>query len=173
MFKISDLFKKKSIEKYEPKMPENPEILQPILPKEPVKTVINEDNTLTLKQQKFVANYIATGNGTKAAIEAGYSEKVAHVQAFENLRKPKIQERINQVTAKIEERGVVTKEYVLEGLKEVHQLALSGEKQDLANANRALENLGKSIRMFTDNVNVGGDKDNPLTIVLDKKASEV
>ena len=42
---------------------------------------------LTLKQLAFVKAYLANrGNGTQAAIEAGYSKKSAHAIASENLR---------------------------------------------------------------------------------------
>ena len=35
---------------------------------------------LTPKRQKFGSNYALTGNGTQAAIEAGYSERTAKQQ---------------------------------------------------------------------------------------------
>jgi phage terminase small subunit len=48
------------------------------------------EGTLTLKQSRFIDAYIATGNGAKAAIEAGYSEATAREMAHENLTKPHI-----------------------------------------------------------------------------------
>lgn len=46
---------------------------------------------LTGKQKKFANAYLSCWNGTKAAIEAGYSHESAASIASENLRKPKIQ----------------------------------------------------------------------------------
>ena len=46
--------------------------------------------TMTEKQKKFCDYFIETGNATKAAIFAGYSEKTAAVIGAENLIKPNI-----------------------------------------------------------------------------------
>jgi phage terminase small subunit len=51
---------------------------------------------LTLKQQRFIHFYIACANGTRAAIQAGYSEKTARSIASENLKKPAIRKEIEQ-----------------------------------------------------------------------------
>jgi phage terminase small subunit len=45
---------------------------------------------LTGKQARFVDAYMASPNGTQAAIKAGYSAKTARAIASENLRKPEI-----------------------------------------------------------------------------------
>lgn len=45
---------------------------------------------LTLKQRKFADLYLQYGNKTKAAIEAGYSERSASAIADETLGNPKI-----------------------------------------------------------------------------------
>ena len=45
---------------------------------------------LTPKQARFVAEYLVDLNATQAAIRAGYSEKTAGAQGFENLTKPEI-----------------------------------------------------------------------------------
>lgn len=56
---------------------------------------------LSTKQQLFVAHYCETWNATKAAIEAGYSQKSAYSIGSENLKKPEIaaaiQHRIEQI----------------------------------------------------------------------------
>ncbi|MCP1288321.1 terminase small subunit [Mammaliicoccus sciuri] len=51
---------------------------------------------LTIKQQKFVDEYLISGNATDAAIKAGYSKKSARQVATENLSKPYISEYINE-----------------------------------------------------------------------------
>ncbi|WP_305850105.1 terminase small subunit [Staphylococcus hyicus] len=57
---------------------------------------------LTEKQKKFADEYIISGNATKAAIKAGYSEKSARFVGAENLTKPNIsnyiKERIQKAT---------------------------------------------------------------------------
>jgi hypothetical protein len=46
---------------------------------------------LTLKQQRFVLQYLASnGNASEAARQAGYAPAAATEQGYENLRKPRI-----------------------------------------------------------------------------------
>lgn len=44
----------------------------------------------TLREQRFIQNYLETGKKQQAAIDAGYPEKSAHVYASRLLRKAKI-----------------------------------------------------------------------------------
>lgn len=52
---------------------------------------------LTDKEEAFCREYILDWNGTRSAIDAGYSKKTAAVIAHENLRKPKIQACIKEL----------------------------------------------------------------------------
>ena len=49
---------------------------------------------LNPRQEKFAENYARHGNGTKAAKDAGYAERSAHVQASRLLKNDKVRERI-------------------------------------------------------------------------------
>ena len=51
---------------------------------------------LTLKQERFIQDYLLHGNATRAAVNAGYSEKTAKVIGFENLTKPYIASEIEK-----------------------------------------------------------------------------
>lgn len=60
---------------------------------------------MTPKQKAFVRAYKANGgNGTQAAIEAGYSENTAYSIGSENLRKPEIQEALEKHEKKLQEK---------------------------------------------------------------------
>ena len=60
---------------------------------------------LTPKQKAFVREYKANGgNGTQAAVKAGYSENTADVIATENLRKPSIREALEKEEKKLQEK---------------------------------------------------------------------
>lgn len=52
------------------------------------------ETTLKNKQQAFIDAYLKTFNATKAAKEAGYSEKTAYSIGSELLKKPEIKEAI-------------------------------------------------------------------------------
>lgn len=52
---------------------------------------------LSPKQKLFCEEYAKTKNATQSAINAGYSEKTAGIIGFENLKKPKIIEYLNEL----------------------------------------------------------------------------
>lgn len=76
------------------------------------------DLVLTKKQELFCKYYVSNGhNGTQAAIQAGYSENTAGVQANENLKKPNIIEMIKQLEAPIVKKLGLDENWVLTKLK--------------------------------------------------------
>ena len=74
---------------------------------------------LTLKQQRFVDEYIISGNATQAAIKAGYSEKTAAVTATENLRKPNIKAELDRRNAEIQSAKTMDMQEVMEPKKQL------------------------------------------------------
>lgn len=52
---------------------------------------------LSYRQRAFIKAYVQTGNGTHAAIEAGYSAKGAGVQAHRLLRLDKVQKALDYI----------------------------------------------------------------------------
>lgn len=69
---------------------------------------------LTVKQQKFVDEYIKTGNATQAAINAGYSRKAAQQIGAENLLKPLISQKIQEQMDKLHKSKIPSLEEILE-----------------------------------------------------------
>ena len=66
----------------------------------------DRDRPLTARQQRFVEEYLATGNGTEACRRAGYSQRsegCLRVQATENLAKPNVKQAIEQKRAEMSE----------------------------------------------------------------------
>lgn len=122
---------------------------------------------LTIKQAKFVKEYLETGNGTQSAIKAGYSENCAQEIASENLTKPIIRQTIEEVQAKLG----INPEYVLKNFKEIADFnkqkrvkarQVGGEtfhEEEMIDAQaslRANEMLGKHLSLFVDKVEVTG-----------------
>lgn len=68
---------------------------------------------LTLKQRKFIDEYIRTGNATQSAISAGYSKKTAANTGNENLRKPYIRDAIEARVKEIEDSKIADAAEVL------------------------------------------------------------
>jgi phage terminase small subunit len=61
----------------------------------------NQVDKLTIKQEIFCQDYVIHFNGARAAIKAGYAPDNANVIAFQNLRKPHIIGRINEIKENI------------------------------------------------------------------------
>jgi phage terminase small subunit len=75
---------------------------------------------LSLRYQRFVAEYLIDGNGTRSAIAAGFAKIGAHVTASRLLRYPKIQ------AAMAEAREKLTKKYDLSRERIATELAKCG-----------------------------------------------
>lgn len=68
---------------------------------------------LTVKQQRFIAEYLVDYNGTQAAIRAGYPAGTARQIASENLSKPDIAAAIEERLTALQTRCDITAERVL------------------------------------------------------------
>lgn len=69
----------------------------------------DKESKLTPKQEMFCYEYLANGfNATKAAIKAGYSKKTARSIATENLAKPAIKARIQEMKENLAETAGVS-----------------------------------------------------------------
>jgi phage terminase small subunit len=69
---------------------------------------------LTPKRQRFVEEYLTSGNGTKAAITAGYSRKAAKAIASELLTFPDVQAAIRARQQEAARSAGVTLQRILE-----------------------------------------------------------
>jgi phage terminase small subunit len=74
---------------------------------------------LTLKQARFVQEYLIDLNAAQAAIRAGYSAKTARVIGHENLTKPDIAAAIEKAMAERAERTELTADWVVDELRKI------------------------------------------------------
>lgn len=92
---------------------------------------------MTLKESLFIEHYLCTFNATDAARKAGYSERTARQQGYENLTKPYIQVYIQEKTSTILEKLGITQEKVI---RELARIAFSDIQECLKGKNE-LKNL--------------------------------
>lgn len=135
---------------------------------------------MTPKQEAFVREYLIDLNATAAYKRAGYRARgnAAEVEAHRLLRNPKIAELVQEAMDERAERTEITADYVLSGIKEIAERCLQrapvmegrGEDRaqmvdeegrhvwtfDSSGANKAFENLGKHLKLFTDKVETSG-----------------
>lgn len=84
-------------------------------------------NELNEKQKKFCEEYLIDFNGTRAAIEAGYSPKTARSTASENLTKPNIQQYLSELINQRNERTKITQDEVVANIVEVMQRCMQAK----------------------------------------------
>lgn len=103
------------------------------------------EGKLTPKQNKFIKEWIKTGDGTNSAIKAGYSKKTARFIASENLTKPYIKSKIEKVMSKEAEELGLNAEYVLLKLK---KFAESDSEKIAPTVLKSIELIGRHLKMF-------------------------
>ncbi len=135
-----------------------------------LKEVSSITKKLTLKQQRFVDEYIISGNATQAAIKAGYSKKTANRIATENLSKPVIKTAIDKRNAEIQSEKTMDMQEVMELLASIARgetteetVTNKGDVIETATRNsdklKALELIGKRFGAWTDKKEISGNLD--------------
>ncbi len=96
-------------------------------------------SNLTPKQEKFCLEYVKDLNGTQAAIRAGYSEKTAGELSYEYLKKPHINERVQELLKKSEKRSEITMDDIRKGVADI----ATSEEEKSADRLKAFDMLTK------------------------------
>ena len=121
---------------------------------------------LTIKQRRFIDEYLIDYNASRAALAAGYNKKTAMHMGYENLKKPQIKREIDKEIAKRSEKSEITAEKIVAELALIAfsdiKYILKGKKGKkgipIHDKVRALELLGKYRAMFTDKIKVQDDR---------------
>jgi len=72
-----------------------------------------KSDVLTTRQERFVVEYATIGNGRQAAINAGYSEKIAAVMSCRLLKNSLVVAALTKIKKKDERKLEITRETVL------------------------------------------------------------
>lgn len=128
-------------------------------------------------RERFIVEYLIDQNATQAAIRAGYSPKTARSQGQRLLTHADISGRIREKLQKQLKRIELTADYVIDSLKEVAERCKQAEavldkkgepigeyRFDSTGANKALELLGKHLKLFTEK--------HEVTIIDDREIAE-
>ena len=105
---------------------------------------------LTVKQERFVEEYLVDLNATQAAIRAGYSSKTAEQMGYQLLQKTSVQKALQEAIEERSKRTGITQEKVIEEIgkiafAEAHDYSDTDLKY--SNKLKALELLGKHLGM--------------------------
>ena len=97
------------------------------------------------RRETFVRHYLESGNATKAAIAAGYSEKSAAAAGSRLLTIPEVKGAIDGALLRQAELSDISATFVLEGIRAIAENPNARHSDRL----RAYELLGKHLRLFT------------------------
>jgi phage terminase small subunit len=113
-------------------------------------TRVTLSNGLTMREEKFCLNYIATADPIEAWIKSGYDHSYPNydVHARMWVRQPKIQERINELMEEAKEKMRWNADTVLDRFDEIYKSSMA--EQDHTNASRSMEQIAKHLGMFID-----------------------
>ena len=107
------------------------------------------ENGLTQKQEIFCQEYAKTFNATQSAIKANYSPDTAFSIGSENLRKPLIKKRIDEIReGLIDNIEDIDEKWIVKKVLDILERAMANDK--LSEANKSIELLGKWRAMWTD-----------------------
>lgn len=124
------------------------------------------DKQLPPNQIIFCEEWVKDRNGKRAAIEAGFSEKTAESQASRLLRNVKVKAYIDELLAEASKRRQESLDDILNELDENRKYALNAETPQASAANQATLAKAKLLGYVVDKVKVGGDNENPLTVLV-------
>ncbi len=130
--------------------------------------------------ERFAANIAAGMQGPAAYAQAGFkgtSPKGLRTNASRLLAMTDVRERVNEITAEVVEKSKLSKQWVLDGLRENLERALQRKKVIGADgkptgdytyqgqvANKALELIGQELGMFVEHI----VEDTTIKVISDK-----
>jgi phage terminase small subunit len=117
---------------------------------------------LSARQAAFVREYCVDSNGTQAAIRAGYSKRTAQEQASRLLSNAMVKGAVDAALSKLAAKTGADAEWVLRRLKE--EAEDFSEGASAASRVRAIELVGRHLKMFTDKTEHTGADGNPVKV---------
>lgn len=108
---------------------------------------MDNENKITIKQQKFADLYIISGNATQSYIDAGYkatTRKVAEANARRLLVNERVQLYISGRMENLQKSTIASQEEILEFLTRV----IRGEEKDQFDLDASLQDKLKSAELL-------------------------
>lgn len=120
------------------------------------------------KQLRFIEEYCIDLNATQAAIRSGYSKQTAYKIGVENLSKPQIK---NEIDKRLKEKSIQNNINADMVLNEIRAIAFN-QSNKTNDRLKALELLGKYLKLFTDKVETKIETNEPIRVMFDDKMKD-
>ena len=106
------------------------------------------------RQRRFCERYLIHLNGSRAAVEAGYSKKGARVTGSQLLANANVERFIARQQKRLSERTAISAERVLHELASVAFAEIDLSELKAGDKLTALDKLARHLNLFTDRVEV-------------------
>ena len=111
-------------------------------------------DNLTVRQRRFVEEYLVDFDGSAAVVRAGYNTKWPNRLAYEMLQHPGIKAAIDQVTLDRASDNVLKPEYVINKIRSTIERAETDNNHSAVL--RGCELLARSLGMFVERKEISG-----------------
>jgi hypothetical protein len=131
------------------------------------------DEKLPVREQLFVAAYIAHGNATAAAKQAGFSAKTAYAKGSELLKRPRVAAALERAKQQITKKFKVNAERVVEemavvGFSDIRHYAINADGF-LALAGGAPDSAMRAVKRFKRKIRSIPQKDAAPIVEVDSE----
>ena len=105
---------------------------------------------LNFRQEMFSREYVVDGNASRAAKDAGYSEKTAYSKGHELLKIVGVKERVDELAAEAAEKAELKMAEVIEYWREV----ITNPEEKTSDRTKVSELIAKYLGAFTKKVEI-------------------
>ena len=105
---------------------------------------------LSPQRENFAHHFALSGNGTQAAVSAGYSQRSAHVTASRLLRVANVAAAVDAERARMRSKADLKAEDVIAGLRSIAE----DEAAPHSSRVQAWRHLGQSLGLFADRLHL-------------------
>lgn len=123
--------------------------------------------SLSIRWQRFVDEYVVDFNATRAAIRAGYSAKTAQVQSSKLLSKPIIKAAVDERKKSIKKRTVDYRQYLIKKSRRIIDKCSGDERWNPQGANGAIRNMVDILGLKTEKYEVSGPNGGAIQVQHD------
>lgn len=125
---------------------------------------------MTVRQRRFVEEYLVDFNGSAAVTRAGYGTQSPKRLAYEMLKNPAIRAAIDQVTLERAEKSNLNPEYVMNKLRRTIEKAENDNNHSAVL--RGCEIMARALGMFIERKEISGPNGDAIKYEQVKEAAD-